>query len=118
MFVIGALDPRVGNDRRNQLLQKLMQQYTGGQGGTIGLPSTNLMRSMPVFGAAMHPMSSQNGHPQFTGNNFISSLLANTLGPGGAGRTPANMQSPMPGTPAQGVGPAPSSTPFYRPGPT
>ncbi len=31
MFVIGALNPQVGNDRRNQLLKQLMQQYTGQQ---------------------------------------------------------------------------------------
>jgi hypothetical protein len=105
MFQIGALNPQVGNDRRNQLLQKLMQQYTGQQGGGLALPATNLMRQTPALGTASRAssMAAPGGRPDFTGGNPISSFLENLLGPGGFGRVPGNRTSPGPGVPVPGL---------------
>ena len=106
MFVIGALNPQVGNDRRNQLLKQLMQQYMGQSGGA-GIPPTNLMRQTPTFGTAVRAAAANmapGGRPEFTGQNFIPASVFSGLGPGGAGRAPANVTSPAAGVPIPGIG--------------
>lgn len=114
MFQVGALDPRVGNDRRNQLLQKLMQQYMQQQGmGTPGQPAlpTNLMHSTPaVAGTATRPadVPRMGGRPEFTFADFIPPGLLPALGPGGVGRAPQSAMSPQPGIPVPGIGHGPA----------
>jgi hypothetical protein len=105
MFVIGALNPQVGNDRRNQLLQRLLQQYMG-QSGSVGIAPTNLMRQTPVFGTAVHVAAANmapGGRPEFTGQNFIPASVFGALGPGGVSRAQTNVQSPGAGIPVPGL---------------
>jgi hypothetical protein len=110
MFQIGAINPNVGDQRRQQLLQTLAQQFVQRQGagvpGEPGLPMFAFNRKRtPVFGNAnkVNP-SLRSGRTDMTNASPIPDTIAKLLGPGGFGSASANVMSPAAGMPIPGMG--------------
>ena len=122
MFQIGAINPTIADQRRQQLLQQLAQQYMQRKGpGMPGQPGLPPQVQMPWQRRQQHPNiaaqsgrfdpTAREGSTTLTGMDQIPANVAAALGPGGSGRP--GVGSPSPGVPPQ-VSPGPAAG---QPGP-